>query len=334
MLNILINTAHAAVSLPNLSASKDLPAFISSIYSFSLTIVGIAVFIRILYGGFKLLTAAGNTGKIGDAKSIITNAVIGAILLFAAYLILYVINPDLVKNTFNFTLPKATTSSVFNNPTTTTPTKATAALSGVTGSQPTGFNNVFPIAHAQEGVYAFAVKVLDASGDTCTQSYNLEVISSLQSLRNEDKMVVQKNSEVPIAHADDDCTVWKSVSVAVSPPIPLTPTSTRNNFAPERLIGICADLRSPAPRSGRLPFPPPECFSVVPAAVSNGHPAAASSTTSPVPLETSPALSGSPTAVPSPTPVPLLMSPSTRRNILSHAVVCGCTPLPIPSAAH
>lgn len=86
-------------------AEMDLPAFISSIYSFALTIVGLAVFVRILYAGFLWLTAAGNTTRTGQAKSMITNAVIGAIILFAAYLILNVINPDLVKNTFDFTIP-------------------------------------------------------------------------------------------------------------------------------------------------------------------------------------------------------------------------------------
>ncbi len=103
MLNLLINTAKAAVSLPTFD-QPDLPAFISSVYSFALTVVGIVIFVRILYAGFLLVTAAGNVSKISGAKEKIKNAVIGTILLFAAYLILYVINPDLVKNTFNFKL--------------------------------------------------------------------------------------------------------------------------------------------------------------------------------------------------------------------------------------
>ena len=101
MINFL--AAAAQVSLPTFQEG-NLPVFISSVYSFALTILGIAIFIRILYAGFLWLTAAGNAGKAGDAKSKITNAVIGAILLFSAYLILYVINPDLVKNTFNFSI--------------------------------------------------------------------------------------------------------------------------------------------------------------------------------------------------------------------------------------
>lgn len=102
MFDFLINTAQA-VELPRFN-QEDLPNFISSVYRFALAVVGILVFIRLLYAGFMLLTAAGNVSKISDAKEKLKNAIIGIILLFSAYLILYVINPDLVKNTFSFDL--------------------------------------------------------------------------------------------------------------------------------------------------------------------------------------------------------------------------------------
>lgn len=90
--------------MPNFTdtSPEALTVFIRSVYSFALTAVGIVVFVRILYAGFLYLTAAGNMSKTSDAKNKIQNAIIGAILLFAAYLILYIINPDLVKNTFKF----------------------------------------------------------------------------------------------------------------------------------------------------------------------------------------------------------------------------------------
>jgi hypothetical protein len=102
---LLLPETAQAVSLPDFSKTSDLPAFISSVYSFALTVVGLAVFVRILYAGFLWLTAAGNASQTSKATTMITNAVVGAIILFAAYLILHVINPDLVKNTFNFTIP-------------------------------------------------------------------------------------------------------------------------------------------------------------------------------------------------------------------------------------
>ena len=63
--------------------------------------MGIAVFVMVFYAGFLWLTAAGNTAKVTEAKSRITNAVFGAIILLSAYLILYTINPDFVCQAFN-----------------------------------------------------------------------------------------------------------------------------------------------------------------------------------------------------------------------------------------
>lgn len=102
MLSFLIHSANAAVQLPNFTTTQDIGPFISSIYNFSISIVGVIIFIRFIYAGWLYLTAAGNSGKTSQAKSIMWNAIIGTILLFASYLILYVINPDLVSSTFNF----------------------------------------------------------------------------------------------------------------------------------------------------------------------------------------------------------------------------------------
>ena len=96
----LIPTAQAAVRLPDFNATQDLGGFISSLYTFALTMAGLAVFIRFFWAGWLYLASAGNSTKVGEAKKIMWNAVIGVILLFSAYLLLYVINPDLVKCSF------------------------------------------------------------------------------------------------------------------------------------------------------------------------------------------------------------------------------------------
>jgi TRAP-type C4-dicarboxylate transport system permease small subunit len=102
MLSFFIKTAQAAVTLPDLNSTQDLGVFMQNIYSFSITIVGILIFVRFIWAGWIYLTAAGNSSKTSKANSMMWNAVIGAVLLFSAYLILYVINPDLVSNSFNF----------------------------------------------------------------------------------------------------------------------------------------------------------------------------------------------------------------------------------------
>ncbi|MEK7138657.1 MAG: pilin [Patescibacteria group bacterium] len=82
-------------TIPN----QGLPGFgqlISTIFTWSLSVLGIVVFVMIFYAGFKWFTAAGNTAKVNEARSQITNAITGAIILLAAYIILYTLNPDLV----------------------------------------------------------------------------------------------------------------------------------------------------------------------------------------------------------------------------------------------
>ncbi|MEX1064214.1 MAG: pilin [Candidatus Paceibacterota bacterium] len=174
MTEILLQTAQ---TLPFLEAD-NLPGFVSSIYSFALTIVGIAVFVQILRAGFKWLTAAGNAGKAGEGKTMMTNAVIGAILLFASYLILFIINPDLVDNTFNFNVPSKESSSVSRpvaRATTTEATSGTATVAGVI-TEGTAFHKGVPVANAQAGAYFFSVKVTDADGKTDQRNYRIDVV--------------------------------------------------------------------------------------------------------------------------------------------------------------
>ena len=92
---------------------------ISQIYTVSLSLVGIVAFVQIVWGGFMLLTAAGNTSKTGQAMDKIKNAILGIILLFSSYLILNTINPDLVN--FKFNLEKITKKENLDNPNKNTP---------------------------------------------------------------------------------------------------------------------------------------------------------------------------------------------------------------------
>lgn len=86
---------------PTEGLPTDLGQLIQQIFTWSLGILGISVFVMFFYSGFLYLTAAGNTARTGEAKTHMTNAVFGAILLLSAYLILYTINPDFVKSTVN-----------------------------------------------------------------------------------------------------------------------------------------------------------------------------------------------------------------------------------------
>lgn len=94
-------TKPVGVSAPTQGLPTDPGQLIQQIFTWSLAVLGIAVFVMFFYAGFLYLTAAGNSANVSEAKSRMTNAVFGAILLLSSYLILNTINPNFVKNTFN-----------------------------------------------------------------------------------------------------------------------------------------------------------------------------------------------------------------------------------------
>jgi len=76
---------------------KDLPCFIYYFYKYFASVVGILAAVMIMYGGFRYLTSFGNPSRITAAKEQITSAVIGLLLVLGTYIILYTINPTLVR---------------------------------------------------------------------------------------------------------------------------------------------------------------------------------------------------------------------------------------------
>lgn len=75
----------------------DLGSYVGRVYQFGLMIAGLLAFGMFIYGAAQYTLSAGNVGSKDDAKETMLNAVYGLVLLFGAYLILYTINPNLVK---------------------------------------------------------------------------------------------------------------------------------------------------------------------------------------------------------------------------------------------
>ena len=46
---------------------------------------GLALLLYLIYGGFQLMTSGGDPGKMKEAKAIITNALVGFLIIFIAY---------------------------------------------------------------------------------------------------------------------------------------------------------------------------------------------------------------------------------------------------------
>ncbi|KKT81900.1 MAG: hypothetical protein A3B99_00045 [Candidatus Yanofskybacteria bacterium RIFCSPHIGHO2_02_FULL_44_12b] len=83
------------------TTSSSFGGLIEDIFKYGIYMLGLAVFVMIMWAGVIWMTAAGNSGKISDAKHKIFNAIIGAVILISGYTILNTINPALTKGVFN-----------------------------------------------------------------------------------------------------------------------------------------------------------------------------------------------------------------------------------------
>ena len=92
----LIKFAQADVAFPEFNDDTDIGGFIEKIYIFSISIVGLLIFIRILQAGvYYFGSSVGATENKGT--EMVKDALIGALILLSAYFILNIINPDLTK---------------------------------------------------------------------------------------------------------------------------------------------------------------------------------------------------------------------------------------------
>lgn len=69
------------------SSSPDLMTLIGQLIGAVMGLVGVLLFGYMVYGGFKWMTAAGNDKAVSEAQAIIRNAIIGIVIIVAAYAI-------------------------------------------------------------------------------------------------------------------------------------------------------------------------------------------------------------------------------------------------------
>ncbi len=76
----------------NIAKEKTSPDFIvAAVIQSVLSFLGIIFVVLMVYGGFLWMTAAGNDEQVEKAKNLITAAVIGVVIITAAYAISYFI---------------------------------------------------------------------------------------------------------------------------------------------------------------------------------------------------------------------------------------------------
>lgn len=72
----------------NKFAGKNITDIVSAIIPYFFTIGGILLLLYLLWGGLELMVSRGDAKAAGSAKSKITNALIGFVIVFVAYWII------------------------------------------------------------------------------------------------------------------------------------------------------------------------------------------------------------------------------------------------------
>ncbi|MDO9399502.1 MAG: hypothetical protein Q7T79_02350 [bacterium] len=90
----------------NTAKTVSLLAVITTVINVVLSLLGVIFLILIIFAGFNWMTAAGEEEKITKAKSTITAAIIGLIVVLSAYAISYFVIFQISTATLNGTVAK------------------------------------------------------------------------------------------------------------------------------------------------------------------------------------------------------------------------------------
>lgn len=77
--------------------AAELPDFLNSIYMICIGLAAVIGVLQIMRAGVTWMTAGGSHEKIGDAKNLIRDTIIGLILVLAPTIVFSIINPDILK---------------------------------------------------------------------------------------------------------------------------------------------------------------------------------------------------------------------------------------------
>lgn len=80
-----------------LNKDAEIGDVLAGIYRFALGLVGLSALIMIVFGGISYMSAGDSQERVKQGKGYIQNAILGLVLALLSYLILWTINPDLVK---------------------------------------------------------------------------------------------------------------------------------------------------------------------------------------------------------------------------------------------
>ena len=82
--------------IPGFGKTGDFCTYLDYLYRFGIVTVSICAVLMIIVGGFVYSTSASNKASTEKAKGIIGDALLGLVLAMSGWLLLWIINPDLV----------------------------------------------------------------------------------------------------------------------------------------------------------------------------------------------------------------------------------------------
>jgi H+/gluconate symporter-like permease len=81
-----------------LPGDTSVSGFIIKIINVALTVAGLIAVLFLIIGGFRYITSAGNEETAEQAKKIITNSIIGIVIIILSFVIVRVISSALINN--------------------------------------------------------------------------------------------------------------------------------------------------------------------------------------------------------------------------------------------
>ncbi len=85
--------------------NKDLRQVIGNVINVALSLLGVVAVVIILIGGFKWMTAGGSDDKVGEAKKMIFQGIIGLAIILSAWAIAIFVLNSLASATSSGTVP-------------------------------------------------------------------------------------------------------------------------------------------------------------------------------------------------------------------------------------
>ncbi len=88
-----------AISIGGLTSTNDLGEYVAKAYQWLIGSATVIAIVFLMVAGLRWALGSGSSEQIGKATTQIRNAVLGLVLLLSSYLILYTVNPQLLRMT-------------------------------------------------------------------------------------------------------------------------------------------------------------------------------------------------------------------------------------------